>query len=86
MQGFHSISSPVQHEVTLSQQIAGVLEEIRYRQLQKHASGVQSEVLEMATLAFKEALLEKLVGSVEDTSCHLAQQRRKKGLGVITRL
>ncbi|MEZ4687186.1 MAG: hypothetical protein R3B47_14280 [Bacteroidia bacterium] len=85
MQGFHSIASPIQNDSSLNRQIASVIEEIRNRQLQKHASGVQSELLERATLAFKEALIEMLVGSVQETPCHLARQRRHKGLGLFTR-
>jgi hypothetical protein len=84
MQGFHSISSPISNKLTLNQQLAGVLEEIRYRQLQKHASGVESDILEMATLACKDALVQKLVSAVEDTNCHLAQLRRKKGIDMLT--
>lgn len=85
MQGFNAVPT-LSKKDQLTLRLTSVMEEIRSRQLKKHKVTEHSELVEQATATFKQALVERLVDSLESSPCHLRQEYRRISLERITGL
>ncbi|MFK7972623.1 MAG: hypothetical protein AB8F95_19790 [Bacteroidia bacterium] len=86
MQGFSPVNTSSSQRLVIAKHIEGVLEEIRSRQMLKHAPKSETSILDDATHAFKNALIASLLEPVLNQSCHLATMHKQQALLRLTQM